>query len=359
MSKRILWAGLFSVILLAVLGWKALTSEVTLEHPVLVALYEGPKELSFRGLHATQDSVVVVGGNKGFAGWSLDGGLHWIFTRIPGADQSQFRSVWAQDEHTFHLVSAGAPSYIYRTVDGGHHWERTFTDTAQATFLDGIAFANDQLGWVYGDPVDGRFKLLETRDGGTTWYSIEGPEAIDGEASFAASNSGLVWNPEKNALTLVTGGTASRVLVSTDSASTWTSQRLDLVQEAPSRGAFGHAFNTADPGAYVFVGGDYLEDAQTQGTFASLQLFDRSSSDAPANLAPTLPYCSDVAAIGDQYFFTGTQGVYYYDSALVELDTTAMHAIATSGSKIYLSGPHGRIATIVQGDDELDTLAES
>ena len=33
--------------------------------PVLVPLYKHPQQISFRGLHATDDSVVVVGGSDG------------------------------------------------------------------------------------------------------------------------------------------------------------------------------------------------------------------------------------------------------------------------------------------------------
>ena len=48
-------------------------------------------------------------------------------------------------------------------------------------------------------------------------------------------------------------------------------------------------------------------------------------------------------------YFTGTAGMYYADSILHELDTTAMHSLAYSGKYVFASGPKGRIGRIFQG----------
>ena len=159
--------------------------------PILVPLYEHPQQISFRGLHATDDSVVVVGGSDGVFGFSTDAGEQWVFQTLPQASECQFRSVWAHNDSSFVAVSAGAPSTIFFTDDKGRNWLRVFEDTAQSTFLDGIQFINDTLGYIYGDPVDGYFKLLRTADGGKSWKEVKGPEAIDGEVSFAASGSAI------------------------------------------------------------------------------------------------------------------------------------------------------------------------
>ena len=41
--------------------------------------------------------------------------------------------------------------------------------------------------------------------------------------------------------------------------------------------------------------------------------------------------------------------MYYADSILHELDTTAMHSLAYSGKYVFASGPKGRIGRIFQG----------
>lgn len=345
MSSKIKLAGIFSVLILAVVFYQAFKTPETLDGPVLVPLYESTDNISLRGLHATDDSVVVVGGSSGVFGFSLDAGIHWIFTQLPGAPESQFRSVWAFNDHTFLAVSAGAPSYIYRTEDRGQHWSRVFSDTAKATFLDGIVFANDSLGWVYGDPVDSAFKLLRTQDGGKSWQSVPGPLAIDGEASFAASGSAIAYRD--GLLTIVSGGTVSRMHTSSDQGNTWAADHLELKQGLPSQGAFAHAW----VGDKLFiVGGDYMNDTSTSETALVIDLatgdFDAATN---ARLEP-LPYTSDVVGDGTYTYFAGTTGVRSLDSTLEVMDTAAMHALTYSGKYVFASGPHGRIGRVYNGD---------
>ena len=314
--------------------------------PVMVPLYESTDDISLRGLHATDDTVVVVGGNEGVFGFSLDAGVHWIFTQLPGAESSQFRSVWAHDDHRFVAVSAGAPSYVYYSKDRGQSWQRTFEDTASATFLDGIQFINDTLGYIYGDPVNGRFKLLRTTDGGRNWMEIEGPEAIDGEASFAASGSAITMG--NNLLTIVSGGSVSRLHVTMDglNGSNWLSSPIELRQGLPSQGAFAHHW----VGEKLFiVGGDYMNDEDTTMTCLVADMSTGQDDRATMNALSGLPYTSDVSSDGDYVYFTGTTGVRYFDSTLHVMDTTTMHALAFSGKHVFASGPQGRIGRVFTG----------
>ena len=325
------------------------TTEETLR-PQFITLYQAGEQFSFRGLHAVDDSVVVVGGSEGSFCFSLDAGIHWEFMQIPDAPESQFRSVWAQDHSHFIAVSAGAPSYIYFTEDRGAHWSRVFSDTARSTFLDGITFANDTLGWVFGDPVDGRFKLLKTVDGGRNWTEISGPSAIDGEAAFAASGSSILYRD--STLSMVTGGTVSRIHMSVDDGETWTAKWLELPQGLPSQGAFAHDWHD---GRYIIVGGDYLYDIAALGN--SIEYDPESAYYSEAVKFKDLPYSSDVVSAGQNVYFTGTAGMYYADSVLHELDTTAMHSLAFSGKHVFTSGPKGRIGCIFQGTQtELNEL---
>ena len=354
MSKRIYWAGAFSVLILALAFWKSYSSSDEYIGPVQVALFEGEPDWSFRGLHATQDSVVVVGGSDGVFGFSLDAGIHWIFQKIPGAGKSQFRSVWAHDDSKFVAVSAGAPSYIYVTEDRGHQWTRVFTDTAQSTFLDGIVFVNDSIGFIYGDPINGRFKLLRTADGGMSWNEIEGPEAIDGEASFAASGSAITVG--NNFMSIVTGGTVSRLHLTMDlrDGTGWEASYIEMAQGLPSQGAFAHYW---DQEKLFIVGGDYMADTDTTGTILVADLATGQDDKETMKQLAGLPYTSDVSGDGEYVYFTGTTGVRYLDSALHVVDTTAMHSLAYSGKYMFCSGPKGRVGRIFTGTKaELDAL---
>lgn len=318
--------------------------------PRFIPLYQAGEQFSFRGLHAVDDSIVIVGGSEGSFCLSLDAGIHWEFMQIPEAPESQFRSVWALDHSHFIAVSAGAPTYIYFTEDRGANWSRVFSDTTQSTFLDGITFANDTLGWVFGDPVNGRFKLLRTIDGGRHWVEIEGPIAIDGEAAFAASGSSILYHG--TTLSMVTGGTVSRIHMSVDEGKTWTAKWLELPQGLPSQGAFAHDWHD---GRYIIVGGDYLYDTAALGNI--IEYNPDSAYYSEAEKFKDLPYSSDVVSAGQNVYFTGTAGMYYADSVLHELDTTAMHSLAYSGKYVFASGPKGRIGRIFQGTrQELNEL---
>lgn len=314
-----------------------------------VVLHEGTSDESFRGLHAIDDSVVVVGGNKGRFGYSLDAGIHWIFQHIPGSSESQFRSVWAINDKEFLAVSAGSPTYIYHTDSRGQDWSRVYADTAQSTFLDGIVFINDSIGFIYGDPVNGRFILLRTADGGRSWTKIEGPEAIDGEVSFAASGSAITVG--NSFMSIVTGGTVSRLHVTMDlrEGLGWTPSYIELAQGTPSQGAFAHYW---DKEKLYIVGGDYMAEESTYRTALVADLMTGQDDTVTMNKLENLPFTSDVCGDGELLYFTGTTGIRYLDSTLHIMDTTAMHALAFSGKYVFSSGPSGRIGRVFKGTTE-------
>ena len=69
-------------------------------------------------------------------------------------------------------------------------------------FLDALAFWDADHGLALGDPVEGRFVILATDDGGKTWIRIPPggmPAALPGEGAFAASGTCLVVQGDRNA----------------------------------------------------------------------------------------------------------------------------------------------------------------
>ena len=88
-------------------------------------------------------------------------------------------------------AGTGAKSRIYRTIDSGQHWTLVHQNQIPDAFFDGIAFYDALRGLVVGDPVDTKFFLLATSDGGATWTRLSGPSAREGEGAFAASNTSL------------------------------------------------------------------------------------------------------------------------------------------------------------------------
>ncbi|MEM7353047.1 MAG: hypothetical protein AAF657_19790 [Acidobacteriota bacterium] len=219
---------------------------------------------SFRGLSAVDDQVVWVSGTSGTWGLSLDGGSTWSMRTIPGAETLDFRDVDAFDSQTAYLMSAGPGelSRIYKTVDGGDTWTLQWVNGEQG-FFDGMAFWDTERGLVYGDPVDGRFEVLATQDGGATWTRVQAermPGALPDEAGFAASGSGLAVLPGGHAW-FGTGGPDARVFRSTDYGQSWTAVSTPMLSGSGPTGIFSLAFS--DPMTGIVVGGDYTQPEAT------------------------------------------------------------------------------------------------
>ena len=216
---------------------------------------------SFRGLSAVDENVVWVSGSEGTWGRSTDGGTTWQMRSVPGAEELDFRDVDAFDAEVAYLMSAGPGelSRIFKTLDGGTTWDLQFTNPSPDGFFDGMAFWDAERGLVYGDPVDGRFALLATEDGGATWTPVapEGmPPALEGEAGFAASGTGLTVYADGYAW-FGTGGPAARIFRSADYGQSWTAIETPVRHGEGSTGIFSLAFS--DPLHGVAVGGDYQQ----------------------------------------------------------------------------------------------------
>ena len=121
-----------------------------------------------RGVSAVSARVAWASGAKGTVVRTADGGEHWATLRVPGAEALDFRDIEAVDERTAYVLAIGAgdQSRIYKTTDAGMQWTLQFTNDDPKAFYDAIAFWDALDGLAVGDPVDGRFSILRTTDGG-------------------------------------------------------------------------------------------------------------------------------------------------------------------------------------------------
>src|SRR4051794_19234050 len=217
-----------------------------------------PADVELRGLSVVSPRVVWTSGQRGTVLHTSDGGAHWTRDTIPGAGALDLRAIAATSPTTAHAISIADSSRIYRTTDGGRSWSRRWSATRKGSFLDAIQFWDAQHGIAMSDPVDGRFLVLTTNDGGDSWQEIPAdriPAAIEGEGGFAASGSCLaVWGASH--VWIASGGAATaRVYHSADRGRTWTVSDAPLRAGIASAGIFSIAFGDAQHG--VIAGGDY------------------------------------------------------------------------------------------------------
>jgi photosystem II stability/assembly factor-like uncharacterized protein len=215
-----------------------------------------------RGISVVSEEIVWVSGTGGTFLRTLDGGKSWHAGSVPGASALDFRDIHGVDARVAILLSigAGGSSRIYKTIDGGATWAKVYVNTDPKGFLDALAFWDCDRGVAMGDPVDGRFVILTTQNGGKTWGRVQPggmPQALPGEGAFAASGTCLTIGPSGQAWLATGGATTSRVFRSTDWGRTWTVHETPVTAGTPSSGVFSLAFHDSDHG--VAVGGDYKE----------------------------------------------------------------------------------------------------
>ncbi len=215
---------------------------------------------SFRALSVIDDLHAWVCGSKGWYGRTRDGGQNWEFDQLELFKELDFRTLYALDPFNAIVVNAGSPTYILRTSDGGENWLPVYQNAHEDIFLDGIDFWDDLNGIIYGDPIDGKMTILRTFDGGYTWIPLEEvlrPDLVDGEASFAASGTGIRCFGN-NSAAIISGGKVSRIHISSDRGQSWKSSELPIIQGQSSEGAYSIAISNTSQ--MIIVGGDYSKE---------------------------------------------------------------------------------------------------
>lgn len=221
---------------------------------------ESGTKARLRGISVVSQDVAWASGTKGTVIRTIDGGTTWTPTIIPDAAALDFRDIHAVDAKTAYVLSIGEgeKSRIYKTLDGGNTWQLQHKNPDPKVFLDAIAFWDPDHGLALGDPVDGRYTILTTDDGGKTWTkgTPNGmPPALEKEGAFAASGTCLITQGDQNAWFGTGGGKTARVFRSQDRGRTWTVHETPIRANAPASGIFSLAFRDASHGA--IVGGTY------------------------------------------------------------------------------------------------------
>ena len=213
-------------------------------------LHTGTKT-SIRGLSAPNDRVIWVSGSDGMVGKSLDSGNTWKWIQVTGFEKTDFRDIEAFDESIAIIMGIDTPAYILRTIDGGANWKTVYENKTKGMFLDAMEFWNEQSGIVIGDPINGKFFIARTFNGGNTWQNIPEknyPVADSGEACFAASGTNIRKFGNDGAC-FVTGGLHSRLFIKDQKI------ELPIIQGKQTTGANSIAIKNKK--IFIVVGGDF------------------------------------------------------------------------------------------------------
>ena len=219
-------------------------------------------DASFRSIHAVSKKVVWAGGSKGTVLLTIDGGSNWKVIQVKDAEKLDFRDIYGVNAKKAYAMSAGnaeeGAAKIFKTIDGGANWKVVLHLTEKGVFFDSMDFWNEKEGILIGDPIDEKPFILRTVDGGISWNRIDKnklPAVLEGEASFAASGTGVATKSNGSAWL----NTQSRIFYTPDKGETWQVYQTPFKQGQTS-GIFGLHFWNERQG--IAVGGDYKSDKE-------------------------------------------------------------------------------------------------
>lgn len=310
-----------------------------------------PTDAEMRGLSVVSPAVVWASGQRGTVVRTADGGRTWSSDTIPGATGLDLRAIHATSARVAHAVSIGDSSRIYRTTDGGRTWSLRWSAKRKGTFLDAIRFWDARHGIAMSDPVDGRFLILTTADGGESWREVPPdrlPPALKGEGGFAASGSCLAVFGRSHVWFASGGATIARVYRSADRGRTWSVHDTPVRAGAPSAGIFSIAFRDARHG--VVAGGDYQQPtlrgrnlALTHDGGRTWALADSATS--PAGYRSAVAYQPGTA--GRMLVATGLSGTDMSGDGggtWMSVDSVAYNSVGfANASTGWAVGPKGRV----------------
>lgn len=299
---------------------------------------------SFRGMSAVGKNTVWVSGSNGTVGISRDQGKTWNWVNPIGYEKYDFRDIYAFSEKEAVIVNAGSPAVILHTTNAGKTWQKTYENTHPSVFLDDLDFVG-KIGYILGDPIDGKFQLLKSTNKGKSWKDVSNDYfliADEGEAAFAASGSSM--KAFKDRLYIGTGGKYSSFFNYYPKGLKIDKYDVPIWSGESSTGIFAIDFWNIKKG--IAVGGNYLDDKNNQNNILLTQDAGVTWSRPDT---PVSGYKSDVIYITEKIVLsTGTSGTdISYDAGYnwKNISTLSFNTIAKSKDNklIYLTGSKGNI----------------
>ena len=262
------------------------------------------KGISLRGLSVASETIIWASGSKGSVVKSLNGGESFEWMQVKGYENRDFRGIYAWGEKEALIIAVSAPAVILKKFDGGLNWQKVYENKDTSMFLDAVAFKDEQVGAVIGDPINDTIFLLTTEDRGAHWNKVKSSfwksKVETGEAFFASSNSNIGFLNDN--IVFVSGGIKSRIWID------GTAMPLMMMEGGKSTGA--NSINISPfSDKMIVVGGDFMKDTVT---FDIARAFNKYGKTFQINTNFTMPhgYRSSVNFIDNNFVVaTGTSGV--------------------------------------------------
>jgi hypothetical protein len=213
-------------------------------------------------------------------------------------------------------------------------------------------FADKNHGMILGDPIKGKFLLMETVDGGDNWKIFDNrPNALPGEAAFAASGTCLRF--DQHSIAIITGGSYSRLLSCSSDyyPLKWSYNETLIKHGKQSQGAF----SLSDTYGKVIVGGDYKNDHLTDSVaeyyfYSGIEISNDNgvflSKKPPSGFQSCVEFIKD-----DTFLSTGTPGSNITTDGgktWTKIDGASYNVCrkAKHGKLVLLAGDSGKIGVL-------------
>jgi photosystem II stability/assembly factor-like uncharacterized protein len=240
-------------------------------------LVTSPGDAWWIGLAVIDRHVAWAGSLEGSLVKTLDGGRSWQDVTPSAAVGGSIHDIQAFDaDHVVAMrIGSGAASQIYRTGNGGRTWRLTFQGPPNDQFFfDAMAFSDNRHGLAVSDPVDGKFIVLSTSNGGRSWMRLPSagmPAALPGEFGIASGTSLTIAG---NNAWFGTCCAAARVFHSRDGGHTWHVRTTPISHTAADgSGVFSLAFRTRNLGLAVGGDLDHPDDPADNAVVSAFSLF--------------------------------------------------------------------------------------
>ena len=129
-----------------------------------------------------------------------DAGRHWTRVVAPFAAEIVFLNFF--DARSGYLLAGGhalghMDQNIYRTDDGGKHWQKRATTKERGYYTSGMVFRTRSEGWLTGSYRSVEFPLFRTTNGARSWHLQKFPIPEDYVGGYANTYPPIFTGPRK------------------------------------------------------------------------------------------------------------------------------------------------------------------